>query len=53
MDNRERVDVLIAHGCVITLDPARRVIDDGAVAVKGDRIVAVGKTDELNAKYSA
>ncbi|HKT96536.1 MAG TPA: amidohydrolase family protein [Paraburkholderia sp.] len=53
MDNREHVDVLIVHGCVMTIDPARRVIDDGAVAVKGERIVAIGKTAELCARYSA
>ena len=47
MNEHEHVDILIEHGCVITMDPARRVIDDGAVAVKGDRIVAVGETSEL------
>ncbi|WP_321795146.1 amidohydrolase family protein [Caballeronia sp. J97] len=53
MNEREQVDILIEHGCVITMDPARRVIDDGAVAVKGDRIVAVGKTEELARRYHA
>lgn len=33
--------ILIEHGTVITLDPQRRVIDDGAVAIRDDRIVAV------------
>jgi len=53
MNNRQPVDVLIEHGCVITLDPARRVIDDGAVAIKGDRIVAVGETGALAQQYQA
>ncbi|MFM0199208.1 amidohydrolase family protein [Paraburkholderia fungorum] len=53
MSSEQRVDVLIEHGCVITLDPARRVIDDGAVAIKGDRIVAVGETGELARQYQA
>ncbi|WP_179401949.1 amidohydrolase family protein [Burkholderia guangdongensis] len=52
-DQREAIDVLIAHGCVITLDAERRVIEDGAVAVKGERIVAVGGTAELSARYRA
>jgi 5-methylthioadenosine/S-adenosylhomocysteine deaminase len=53
MSQQERVDVLIVHGCVITLDPARRVIEDGAVAVKGERIVAVGETAALTSQYVA
>lgn len=53
MNQRQSVDVVIEHGCVITLDPARRVIDDGAVAVKGERIVAVGETAEIAAQYDA
>ncbi len=35
-------DILIEHGTVVTLDPERRIIDDGAVAIRGDRIAAVG-----------
>jgi cytosine/adenosine deaminase-related metal-dependent hydrolase len=53
MDQRERVDVLIKNGCVITVDPQRRVIDNGAVAVKGERIVAVGATAALETQYAA
>ncbi|MDN0073750.1 amidohydrolase family protein [Crenobacter sp. SG2303] len=47
------VDLLIEHGIVITVDETRRVIEDGAVAVRGDRIVAVGCTDDLRARYTA
>ncbi|MFM0238342.1 amidohydrolase family protein [Paraburkholderia phytofirmans] len=53
MDNRERVDVLIKNGCVITVDSQRRVIEDGAVAVRGERIVAVGNTSALASQYCA
>lgn len=49
----ERADILITHGTVITMDSARRVIDDGAVAIVGDRIVDVGPTSELTAAYHA
>lgn len=37
------VDLLIVGGTVVTMDEKRRVIEDGAVAIKGDKIVAVGK----------
>src|SRR5689334_13990684 len=32
---------------LITVDPKRRIITDGAVAVERDRIVALGKTKDL------
>jgi 5-methylthioadenosine/S-adenosylhomocysteine deaminase len=38
---------------VITMDPGRRLIRNGAVAVEKDRIVAVGDTAELAARYQA
>ena len=53
MSDRQQVDTLISHGCVITIDPQRRIIEDGAVAVKGDRIVAVGETSSLSSLYVA
>ncbi|MGH8803296.1 MAG: amidohydrolase family protein, partial [Polaromonas sp.] len=49
----ENIDLLIEHGTVITVDAQRRVIEDGAVAVKADRIVAVGTSTELRARYQA
>lgn len=45
--------ILIEHGTVITMDPERRVIPDGAVAIDGDRIVDVGATDSVRARHSA
>jgi 5-methylthioadenosine/S-adenosylhomocysteine deaminase len=47
------VDVLITGGTVITMDSTRRVLDDGAFAIRADRIVAIGSTTELLATYSA
>lgn len=49
----ETIDLLIERGTVITVDGARRVIEDGAVAVHADRIVAVGSRAELQARYRA
>jgi len=46
-------DILIVNGVVVTVDPERRVIEDGAVAIAGDRIAAVGPTAAVTAAHSA
>jgi 5-methylthioadenosine/S-adenosylhomocysteine deaminase len=38
---------------VITEDPQHRVIENGAVAIVGDHIVAIGSKAEIDAKYQA
>ena len=50
---REPADLLITRGTVVTMDSVRRVLEDGAVAIIGSRIVAVGTTAELTARYHA
>ncbi|HEX8160681.1 MAG TPA: amidohydrolase [Pyrinomonadaceae bacterium] len=47
------VDLLVRGGTVVTMDAARRVIEDGAVAVKGGRVVAVGARAEIERRFSA
>ncbi len=44
-------DILITGATIITMDEARRVIERGAVAVSGDRIVEVGAADQLAEKH--
>ena len=44
----EAVDLLIRDGVVVTLDDEDRIFR-GSVAVKGGRIVSVGKTEDLDA----
>ena len=44
-------ELLVTHGVVITLDERRRVITDGAVAMRGGRILAVGTTAEITAQF--
>jgi 5-methylthioadenosine/S-adenosylhomocysteine deaminase len=48
---KEKVDLLVAGGMVVTMDGERRILEDGTVAVKGDVILAVGPRAEMEGKY--
>jgi 5-methylthioadenosine/S-adenosylhomocysteine deaminase len=50
---KDKVDLIISGGTVVTMDGTRDIYDDGVVVVKGDTIVAVGPRRELEAKYQA
>lgn len=43
--------LVISGGVVITMDATRRVIPDGAVAIEGERIAAVGPRAEVEAAH--
>jgi 5-methylthioadenosine/S-adenosylhomocysteine deaminase len=50
---KEKVDLLITGGTIVTMDGERRVLEDATIAVKGDAIVAVGPRGEVEGKYFA
>ncbi|RME74416.1 MAG: CYTH domain-containing protein [Chloroflexi bacterium] len=47
------VDLLLTGGYVVTMDARRRLIPNGAVAIKDDKIVAVGPAPELETTFQA
>jgi cytosine/adenosine deaminase-related metal-dependent hydrolase len=49
----EDIDVLIKGWYVVTMNATRDIIRNGAVAVKGNKILEVGKTADLEKKYKA
>jgi 5-methylthioadenosine/S-adenosylhomocysteine deaminase len=51
--HKEKADLLISGGTIVTMDASRAILENGAVAVKGDTIVAVGARGEIEAKYIA
>ena len=48
-----RADTLIKGAVIVTQDKQRRIIRDGALAIRGDRIAAVGTRAELEDKVNA
>jgi 5-methylthioadenosine/S-adenosylhomocysteine deaminase len=49
----EPADSIWSAHYVITVDPQHRVIENGAVAVKDGRILAIGTRTQINARFSA
>jgi 5-methylthioadenosine/S-adenosylhomocysteine deaminase len=48
---REHIDLLVTAQYVVTMEATQRVIDDGAIAIRGDAIIAVGPRAELEDRY--
>src|SRR5438034_670055 len=49
----QAVDAIYTARYVVTMAPSRRLIENGAVAVRGERIVAVGPRAEIDKQYQA
>lgn len=44
--------ILVRNGILLTMDEKRRIVERGAVITEDDKIVAVGKADEIEKSYS-
>ncbi|MEM3506659.1 MAG: amidohydrolase [Candidatus Bathyarchaeia archaeon] len=47
------MDIIIKDGIIITMNRERRILKNGAIAIEGNRIVDIGKTEDLEKKYKA
>src|SRR5580700_10202740 len=50
---KDKVDLLVTGGTVVTMDGRGRVIEDGAVAIRGDSIIAVGPRAEIGSRFES
>lgn len=48
-----QIDLLLCHATVVTMDTHGTIVNDGAVAIHADQIVAVGSTTDLQAQFTA
>lgn len=49
----EPVDLIVSAGRVVTMDAQRRVIENGAIAIRGARIVGVATKSEIDKRFEA
>jgi len=47
------VDILLTNGTIVTMNPDRELVTDGAVVIEDSEIVDVGPTDRIDAEYTA
>src|SRR6266478_4603907 len=46
------VDLLITGGTIVTMDPSRRILEDGIIAVRGEEIVALGSGASASLRFA-
>src|ERR1051326_8693646 len=51
--SKTNVDLIIRGGTVVTMNGSRRVIENGSVAIKSGRIVAVDDSADIDRQYTA
>jgi 5-methylthioadenosine/S-adenosylhomocysteine deaminase len=51
--SKQKADLLVTNGIVLTMDGTRSVINNGAIAISGDTLVAVGPRAEIEPVYEA
>ena len=50
---KQRADVTVLHGTVVTMDGQRRIVNDGGIAIAGDAILAVASSGRITADYES
>jgi 5-methylthioadenosine/S-adenosylhomocysteine deaminase len=50
---KQRVDLIVVHGTIVTMDGERRILENGAIAVQGDAIAAIDATGNIDAMYES
>ena len=47
------IDIIIVHGLLVTMDNQGTVTEDGAIAISGSDILALGRSSELIQRFHA
>src|SRR6187431_1532444 len=47
------ISLIVTNGIVVTMNPERRIVQNGAVAIDGTDIVAVGTAADIEARFRA
>ena len=50
---KEKVDLLVEGGTIVTMDSSHRILESGAIAVRGERILDIGSSIDIRKKYES
>ena len=50
---KQPADLIISGGTIVTMDAKRTIQEDGAIAIKGDAIAAIGPREQIIAQYQS
>ncbi len=50
---KEKVDILLLNGLVLTMDPASTIYDPGGIAVRSGKIVSVGPSELIQSAFES
>ena len=53
MKQKEKADIIISNGVILTVNNNDEIINDGALAVKKNKIIDLGKSSDIKNKYEA
>ena len=53
MKQKEKVDIIISNGVILTVNNNDEIIDDGVVVIKKNRIIDLGRSSGIKNKYEA
>lgn len=49
----QKVDIFIKNGLIVTVNEKMEIIENGAIAIKNNRILKIGKTELLEEEYTS
>ncbi|MCK4891580.1 MAG: amidohydrolase, partial [Candidatus Pacebacteria bacterium] len=53
MKQKEKVDIIMSNGVILTVNNNDEIIDDGVVVIKKNRIIDLGRSSDIKNKYKA
>jgi 5-methylthioadenosine/S-adenosylhomocysteine deaminase len=51
--SKEKVDLIVFGGTIVTMDSSRNILEDSAIAVRGERILDIGSSADIRKRYES